>query len=70
MGMAGATAEVVVGGNRRVEVRVPVAIDDRHGNVWWTGEAVTFLDIPAGMKLPDVRVMNIPPSAREVSRGE
>lgn len=63
-----ATAEVVRGGNRRVEVRVPVAIRDRRGNPWWEGVAVAALDLPAGADLPEVHADGLP-ELREVPRG-
>lgn len=65
-----ADAEVVKGGNRRYEIRVPVEIRDRHKNVWWEGEAVATVDLPAGSKTPFVEVpTNTTPAVREVARG-
>lgn len=64
-----ADAEVLKGGNRRYEVRVPVEIRDRRGNVWWEGQAVAVVDLPAGSKAPHVEVPpGTIPSVREVPR--
>lgn len=68
--VASATAEVIRGGNRTLEVRVPVEIRIK-GQPWWRDEAVVRLQIPAGAEMPDVEVpINTSPKVREVPRDD